>query len=289
MNKFKKDPFYLLKYCLKTILILSILSAILFLTRGFDLSFNFETWMIILPILGAVLCGYPSSILHNCAHGNTGTRLQNDLVGEILGTVMLYGFGGFRLGHMFHHKFPDDPLMDPHPPRGYSFFFFLLSPVKATLGVIERSYFSYFGENKTTRTNIQLQKIAFNISIILRVLFWYLLLGSELFVLFYIPMYVLNIFVFAHINYATHIVNDDGSSEIVNLNNNYYYKIVNKISFGGYFHKNHHRRPQVYNPSKIQLKNDVDYITYIPTNIQEDKKPSFIESLLSGLTGVLKS
>lgn len=299
MNRFKRDKFYLLKYCLKTILILSLLNTILYLYKGVDLSFSFEPWMIILPFLGAFLCGYPSSILHNCAHGNTGPRILNDFVGECIGTIMLYGFGGFRLGHMFHHKYPDDPLMDPHPPRGHSFFLFLLSPIKATLGVIERSYYSFYGENDSTRFNILLQKLSFNVSILCRILFWYLLLGSELFVLFYLPMYVLNIFVFAHINYATHIVNSDGSSEIVNLDHNLYYKIVNKISFGGYYHKNHHRKPQAFDPSTLNLKNDERYITFIPSpssiELEEKKiesennRPSVLEDIVKGLVGVLKS
>lgn len=266
MNKFKKDPNHLLKYCLLTILVLGSLNTGLYLTKGLSLDLNFETWMYFLPNFGFLLCGFPSAILHNCAHGNTGPKRINDAVGEVLGTVMLYGFKGFRLGHMYHHKFPDNPKYDVHPPKGHSFPSFLVSPIKQTLDVIERCYYEEFGFNSKTRMNIRLQKITFNLGIALRVLFWVLLFGPELFLLFYLPIYALNIFVFAHINYVAHRENEDNTSEIINLDHNLYYRTVNKLSFGGYYHKNHHRRPQAFNPSKVVIENDVPYITYHHTD-----------------------
>ena len=269
MNRFKKDPHYLLKYCVKTIILLASINIVLYSLKGLSFEFTYESWMFILPFISLLLCGLPSSVLHNCAHGNVGPLKINHLIGEMLGTFMLYGYGGFRLGHMFHHKYPDNPKYDPHPPKGHSFSASLVSPIKATLDVIERVYYENFGDSKSTQLNISTQKVLFNIGVILRVSFWFLLFGAEVFLIFYIPTYILNIFVFAHINYAAHIENEDGSSEIINLDHNYYYKIVNIISFGGYFHKNHHRKPQAFNPAKVIIEEDLAYITYRPSSASE--------------------
>ena len=251
MNRFKKDPNYLLRYSIVHCALFSVLCIVLSATKGFNLYFEINKFDYLISFAALLLCGLPSSILHNCAHRNVGPRFLNDLIGEFLGTVMLYGYRGFSLGHMFHHKYPDNPEFDPHPPQGQSFLRFVVSPIKATLVIIERAYFKEYGENSKTRANITMQKIFFNSSIFLKLLFWFLLFGAKNFFLFYLVLYVSNIFVFAHINYATHVEDEHGQSQIINLNNNLYYKIVNVISFGGYFHKNHHLRPRVFNPSRI--------------------------------------
>jgi hypothetical protein len=62
-----------------------------------------------------------------------------------------------------------------------------------------------------------------------------------------------NIFVFAHINYATHVQSRDGDFEIINLDSNFYYRFINVVSFGGYFHKNHHLKPYAFNPKFAAL------------------------------------
>jgi stearoyl-CoA desaturase (delta-9 desaturase) len=262
-----------------------ILCITLVSTKGLDLSFDIQRFDLFFPLLAIILCGLPSSVLHNCAHRNVGPRVVNDLVGEFLGTVMLYGYRGFSLGHMFHHKYPDNPEFDPHPPRGYSFLRFVVSPVKATLVIIERAYFKEFGENEKSKKNIFLQKLFFNTSILLKVVFWLLVFGLKYFTLFYMVVYVANIFVFAHINYATHVEDESGSSEIINLNNNLYYKFVNLVSFGGYFHKSHHLRPRVFNPSKVELT-EKRLKTFTPKEIVKtpDRKKLLELSFLKGIS-----
>ncbi len=264
MNKFKRDKYYLLRYSVIHCLVFLSLSVLLFNLKGIDLSFNLQVVDGLLVIGGLLLCGLPSGLLHNCAHRNVGARWFNDLVGEFLGTVMLYGYRGFSLGHMFHHKFPDNPKFDPHPPRGYSFLRFVVSPIEATLIIIERAYYETFGENKKSKTILQISRLVFNISILLKLSFWFLLLGAKVFTLFYLVLYISNIFVFAHINFATHIENENGDSEIVNLNHNLYYRVVNRISLGGYFHKNHHLKPRAFNPAKIAFKENKSLVTYCP-------------------------
>jgi len=254
MNQFKKNPNYLLNYCIKSIVFFTMAITLLLMTKGLNLSFNIKTGHYFLPLMAILFCGLPSSILHNCAHRNFKPLLLNNILGEICGTFMLYGFKGFQVGHMFHHIYPDNPTYDPHPPRGYSFLRFVISPIEATLRVIRTAYFDFFGENEETRRSLAIQTSLFNIGIGLRVIFLFILLGPVYFSLLYLPIYLTNIFVFAHINYATHIENEDGNSEIINLDHNFYYRFVNLVSFGGYFHKSHHLKPQLLNPSKSIIK-----------------------------------
>jgi stearoyl-CoA desaturase (delta-9 desaturase) len=230
--------------------------------KGVSIEVDLSSYYLILPSL--LFCGLPSSILHNCAHGNWGKKINNTVLGELCGTIMLYGYKGFKLGHMFHHSYPDNPDYDVHPPAGYTFVKFLVSPIKDTIKVIEKVYYESFGDNKVTRRNILLQKIAANICIVLRLIFVYLLLGPTLFVFVYLTIYISNVFVFAHINYAAHIEKEDGSFEVVNLNHNLYYKVINVLSCGGYFHKSHHLKPRFKNPALVQINNKEDYITFVP-------------------------
>ncbi|WP_127716030.1 fatty acid desaturase [Halobacteriovorax sp. HLS] len=289
MNKFKKNPNYLLSYSIAHCIFFAVICLLLAAFKGFSYEVNFKSYDSLVVLLAIILCGLPSSVLHNCAHRNVGPRFTNDLIGEFLGTLMLYGYRGFTLGHMFHHKYPDNPEFDPHPPRGYSFLRFVISPVKATLIIIERAYFKFFGNNSKTRANISMQKTFFNVSIALKVLFWFLVFGLKYFLIFYLPLYVLNIFVFAHINYATHIENSEGNSEIINLKDGLYYKFVNLVSFGGYYHKNHHLRPQVFNPSKI-IESDENYISYVPEiDLKTPKRSKIFElKLVNGLEQLSK-
>jgi stearoyl-CoA desaturase (delta-9 desaturase) len=263
MRQFKTDPRYLERYCIQSLAIFGAVNVVLFGWFGPQLHFDPKPWMWALPLLGVVLCGLPSSILHNCAHRNWKPRWLNDAIGEFCGTLMLYGFKGFQVGHWFHHAHPDDPRMDPHPPRGQSFPRFVVAPVKATLDVVERGYLQAFGDTPENRASLRRQRVMFQAGVLFRVAFWWLLLGPELFVLAYLPVYAANIFVFAHINYATHIERPDGQSEIVDLTHNLYYRYVNLVSMGGYYHKSHHRRPKFKNPSRVP-QTDKPYLTWTP-------------------------
>jgi len=67
----------------------------------------------------------------------------------------------------------------------------------------------------------------------------------------YIPSYLSMTLFFAHFNYYTHRPRGKDSVEILNLNYNPFYKFLNFLSFGAYFHKNHHRKPSLFNPAGI--------------------------------------
>jgi fatty acid desaturase len=256
MNEFKKNKNFLLHYSLKSLSIFVLLDLLLLALKGIHWDWQFAPRDFSLLILAILFCGLPSSIMHNCAHGNTGNRFINKWTGELCGSFMLYGFKGFALAHMFHHIHPDDPQMDPHPPKGHSFLKFVVSPIKSTLRVVERAYLMNHGDTRSSRRNLEWQKLAFNLGLIARTLFWLLLLGNKYFLLIFLPIYVMNIFVFAHINYVTHQENEKGEATIINLNHSLYYRYVNAVSFGGYFHRSHHLRPKLFNPSRLVLKHE---------------------------------
>jgi len=207
--------------------------------------------------------------MHNCAHKNIKPLWLNNLIGEVCGVFMIYGFKGFALAHMFHHLHPDDPQMDPHPPQGKNFLSFVVSPIKSTLVVVERVYYKIYGENKGTKRNILIQLVLFNLCLIARTFFWFLLLGPKYFLIAYLPVYLANIFVFAHINFAAHREREDGQNEILNINHNLYYKFVNAVSFGGYFHKTHHLKPGLFNPSKASIDESKQLLTYLALSRSE--------------------
>ena len=264
MNQFRKDPDLLLRYCQNSLLLFMVLNGALLMLKGVDFEFDFrpsDAFFILLPL---IFCGLPSSIMHNCAHKNIRPLLLNNVVGEVCGTFMLYGFKGFALAHMFHHLHPDDPLMDPHPPQGKKFLPFVISPIKSTLLVVERAYYGYHGRTDASVANIRKQVILFNLCLAARTAFWFLLLGPKYFLLAYLPTYFANIFVFAHINFAAHRECADGTSEILNLNHNIYYKYINQVSFGGYFHKSHHLRPGVFNPATVTIDEKKRLVTNVP-------------------------
>lgn len=266
MNKFKSDHNHLLNYCIKHIAFFTISGCVLLVIRKdvFDFDFDFDISNINIMFFCSTffLWGYPSAILHNCAHKNVKPNWLNTVLGEVIGSFMLYGFRGFRLGHLFHHKFPDNPDWDPHPPRGYNFLQFVMAPVKDTLKVIEKGYYESFGNNERTVRSIRIQTVLFYLSGFCRLFFWICLFKLEGFIFFYLPAYIGNIIVFAHINFATHIERKDGSCEIVNLNGNIYYRVINKLSFNGYYHKSHHRKPQFFNPKKAKIDDSVPYVSY---------------------------
>lgn len=267
MKLFKNDPNYLLKYCVYNTIFFFSLSFILIHFRNNLLDFSFTYKSIFLLFSTFLLWGMPSSLLHNCAHHNIKPNWLNTFTGELLGAFMLYGFKGFRLGHLYHHKFPDNPLWDPHPPKGYNFLEFVMAPVKDTLLVVERAYYQNFGKNKKTELSIKIQRGLFYLSGISRLLFWFSLFKLKFFILLYLPIYAGNIIVFAHINFATHIENSEGKFEIINLNHNLYYKIVNALSFNGYFHKSHHLKPQLFNPREAKINDKIPYISFDPKKI----------------------
>lgn len=251
-KRIEKEAFYLPKLYSIEFTIFLTMNCYLLTTRSLQ-PMSFHS-LDLLVFLSAILFGLViSSLLHNTSHENIPNKFLNYLVGEFCGAWVMYGYRNFLLVHILHHKFTDDKY-DPVNPEGMNFFVFLSAPMRYMIKRA-KSYLDFcHKDNPNHKTAVLLNDIFFHLNLILRVTFWYLLLGPKYFLIFYIPSLLTNIFVFAHINYACHRDNENGEVEVVNLNHNLYFKFANIFTMGGYYHKNHHINQNLFNPKYLKSK-----------------------------------
>ncbi len=245
--RIKKDPAYLLKVYVRDTLVLSVLCLLLSQVNHSQISFG--TLVALLP-LGIILGAMIGSFIHNSSHSNVGHKFLNRVVGEFCGTWTLYGFTNFVMIHMLHHQYTDEKH-DPVNPKGMNFFVFLSAPMRYMIRVTKGWLNEVHGTKVGYQQTMMIQTFFFHLNVILRLVFWYFAFGPELFLSFYLPSLAANYSVHAHINYVCHRDQEDGSIEIMNLNHNLYYKFANLITFGGYYHKNHHLKLNVFNPASL--------------------------------------
>ncbi|WP_408096898.1 fatty acid desaturase [Peredibacter sp. HCB2-198] len=245
--KIKREPLYLLRVYLIEMLVFSLFITLLYSVRELA-TVNLSLGLIALPL--AIIFGcMVASFIHNASHGNVGNRYLNRAVGEFCGTWVLYGFTNFILVHLLHHQYSDEEL-DPVNPKGMSFLIFLSAPMRYMIVVAKKYLFLQHGKSANYALIMNTQTVIFHINLVLKLIFWYLLFGKTLFLFFYLPAFFSNVAILAHINYVCHRDMEDGTVEMVNLNHNLYYKVANFITFGGYFHKSHHMKLNVFNPMK---------------------------------------
>lgn len=244
----KKDPRFLLKVYIIEMMIFAVLCVLLLSFRELT-QVNLLVGFSVLPL--AIIFGWMiSSFLHNASHGNVGDKFLNRAVGEFCGTWVLYGFTNFIMVHMLHHQYSDEEL-DPVNPRGMSFLVFLSAPMRYMIVVAKKFLFLQHGDKANYRLIMNTQTVIFHLNLVLKIVFWYLLFGKTLFLFFYVPAFLSNVAILAHINYICHRDLEDGTVEIVNINHNLYYKFANFVTFGGYFHKNHHMKLNAFNPMTL--------------------------------------
>ena len=257
--RIKKDKTYLLKlYVLEAVctFLLILLCWGLHDLTIFKFELSHLLWLPLALVFGCLI----ASFIHNSSHGNVGNKWVNRMVGEFCGMWVLYGLTNFILVHLLHHQYSDKEL-DPVNPKGMNFLKFLSAPMRYMIDTAKKFLFIQHGHKKFYSQIMLVQTIVFHLNLVLRLMFWFVLFGPELFVVFYLPAFTANVAILAHINYVCHRDLPDGTIEIVNLNHNLYYKIANCITFGGYFHKNHHQRLSLFNPQKLK-----DSVLYVPRN-----------------------
>jgi len=252
LNRFFKNPNYLLHSFIGNLILFCLGDILLYFSYNDDIEFNIDL-IFLIPI--ALIVGLVSATaFHNASHNNIKPRFLNTVIGELTANFSLEDLRCFTVGHMLHHKFTDHCEFDPHPPAGQSFLDFILKSRNNTIRVISHFYFEKHGHGKKQELNVKAQVIIFHFLALSKVLFWYLLFGKTLFFLFFIPCYLSYFFGFAHLNYASHQPDQNGELAIHNRDYNYFYKIMNIITSGGYYHKNHHLSPSLYNPSKLKMR-----------------------------------
>lgn len=244
---YRKNKFFLLNYFFThTVSLVGMISLFVYFDLGLDANFGHIPWYL-LPFAFAFGVKVPT-IMHNCMHENLPKF--NFIIGELTSFFVLMGFGIVSINHTFHHAFSDSE-MDPHSPEGKSFFKFFLTALLSGAEIIEKKFLEFHGNNERNKLYFKAIYFLHYLGIILRITLWYFLLGEELFFYFYIPAFFSYLFAFAHVNFITHRQDDNGNAVILNKDSNLWYRLINMLGDGVYYHKNHHINPGAYNPKYI--------------------------------------
>ncbi|PIK15560.1 fatty acid desaturase [Halobacteriovorax sp. JY17] len=259
MNKYRKDRNYFLNYFNANILVFGLLNIFLILFKKGLFENNFAIEFLFVIPLGLVFGLVIATAFHNASHGNIKPRVLNTIIGEFCGAFTLDGMRNFKVGHMLHHIHADDLELDPHPPHGLTFFEFIKLSKDRTIQVLIKEYYKHHGETEESKSNIKLQILSYKVGVALKILFWFALFGPALFVTFYIPSFMSYFFGFAHLNYISHGNDEEGEGEILNHDGGVFFSVMNMLTSGGYYHKNHHKYPGLYNPSRLdKLKSNAN-------------------------------
>ena len=193
-----------------------------------------------------------SAVFHSASHSSIQPRWLKRLIGETIGFWQLAAFPLWCIVHVLHHKYSDDTVRDPHPPMDKTYWNFMLNMRKSVASVFSGFYMDLWGKNEESLRNMKEMAIESKVATLLQVTFWFLLLGPQVFTFLFAFSIIFKMLHYAWFNYATHIYTPEGI-QIVNLDHGLY-KIVNFLAFGLYYHKNHHLRPDLFNPSKFADK-----------------------------------
>jgi stearoyl-CoA desaturase (delta-9 desaturase) len=246
-SHYRKDKFFLLNYFF--IHALALTGAIsLFYIYNIGLVVNFDSYPFFLLPLAFIFGIKVPTLMHNCVHDNL--KRFNFIIGELTSFFVLMGFGIISINHTFHHAFSDSD-MDPHSPQGKSFLQFFFTALISGADIIEKKFLEFHGNNERNQLYFKAIYFLHYLGIALRIALWYQILGNELFIYFYVPAFISYLFAFAHINYITHGQGKDGEAVILNKDSNLWYKVINLLGDGVYYHKNHHIKPGAYNPKYI--------------------------------------
>jgi len=202
-----------------------------------------------LPIVcyALILC---NAITHQCTHGSL-PKPWNRIVGELAGMVVVTRFASWEVLHQRHHRYSDDVAKDPHPvnPSYLGFCWHHLAHIEKTLVQIALDVHGDTPENRRIEKLRSL--VSFGTGVLL-VSAWYHLLGFHAFLFLFLPAGVVGFFQLVHFNWATHDPwHPRGSFQPVNLDHGVY-RLMNRLVLGIYMHANHHKRPHLLNPSKME-------------------------------------
>jgi len=214
-----------------------------------------QWWHLLLIPLGIYAGGISAVWIHNATHGSFANRHVNALCGYIAGIHQMWGFMGWKFIHLLHHMYSDNVEHDTHPPKGLTFWQFGKRMFVYSSACVSKRYREHWGDTPATQFLQRANLTVFFAMAATNLLFWYLLLGPAGFLFFYVPSYIANHLIFIDINYTAHPADPaTGETAAANLNHNAYYKIANALWFGIYFHGNHHRKPLLFNPRYMPVR-----------------------------------
>jgi fatty acid desaturase len=212
----------------------------------------------VLAILPALILIFPfTSLIHNPSHDSIRPRWLNRPVGELVGLIHMIGFPDWKIIHIFHHQYADDPQLDPHTPGDKTFRSFALGMRQQAISAFVLHYTRRFGAHEASISRLKWFGRASRVDMLMRISFWYLVLGPQLFTFFFLSGILGKMMHYAWLNFSTHRPTENGF-KINNLNHNYAYKIINTISQNLYYHGNHHSKPSLANPKKMKQANPVE-------------------------------
>lgn len=188
--------------------------------------------------------------IHNATHNNF-PRPINRLVGEILGAIVITRFASWEIVHQRHHRYSDDRVKDPHPvqPSYWRYVLFTIINVEKQL---QQVYFDLYGDTPENRAFERKRAWVSYLSNVVLLAVWYRVLGPLAFFAVFVPANLIAALHVIHFNWSTH--NGFSPTEDfhpVNLDHGYYW-VGNRIWHGIYFHANHHRKANVFNPMHLQ-------------------------------------
>lgn len=246
-TKFRTNSFYLPRYLAVHILILVIgyFFALKYINHDFSLHLTLNH-LLLLPL--ALVFGIQvPTLMHNCVHGNIRPKSLNFIIGELSCFFVLMSLSIIGINHTLHHTHADSDE-DPHNPAQKSFLKFFFTSLITGVETIGNKYYKFHGKSSKTKLLFKSSIYMHYVGIFLRLGLWFLLLGPTLFVAFFVPAFFFYVFAFAHVNYITHVIDGEGKPQIINVDSNIYYRLINFIGSGVYYHKNHHLNPSCYNP-----------------------------------------
>lgn len=187
--------------------------------------------------------------IHNATHTNF-PRAINRVVGELLGLMVVTRFASWEIVHQRHHRYSDDPVNDPHPVQP-SYWRYVLFTVINVEKQLQQAYYAIYGDTPENRRFERRRAWVSYLSNLVLVALWYRVLGPTVFFAVFLPANLVAALHVIHFNWSTH----NGFSKSrdyhpVNLDHGYYW-VGNRIWHGIYFHANHHRRANVFNPMTI--------------------------------------
>lgn len=211
---------------------------------------DLEPWHILFIPLAAATQLVATGILHNAGHDNIRPRKLREPIGELFAFIQMVGFRDWVVVHTLHHTYADDPENDPHPPMGKGYWRYTLGMRDTIVKVLVKDYFKYWGNNPASQKNLRIMGRFSRMNHWLKILIWWAILPSPAFALFFAASVPFKMLHYAWFNYATHSVGATGAT-ILNLDSPVY-KVANALSFGLYFHKNHHLNPRLFDPRRMK-------------------------------------
>ncbi len=208
--------------------------------------------IVLMILLGAYWGGLMTVLIHNTSHEIIKPRWLNRVFGEIASFFLTIGFINFLYIHILHHVHSDEEK-DPHPNiEGLNLIDYL-----ASMGRNVSKVFKNYLPNQVCKGPLQYKLLVLSVLLNKLLIFqiFLLIFGPKVFTFFNLTCIISSQFLFAYINFYTHPNKDHGRNELINLDESYLDKSLNRLFFGILYHDNHHKYPKAANPMKYAQSN----------------------------------